>query len=45
MPLKWNRKVLLAKIETVYGTHAAPTGAANAVLATSVQSNRCRARM
>lgn len=37
MPLKWNRKVLLAKIETTYGTDAAPTGAANAVLATSVQ--------
>ncbi len=37
MPLTWNRKVLLAKIETVYGTDAAPTGAANAVLATSVQ--------
>jgi hypothetical protein len=37
MPLKWNRKVLLAKIETVYGTDAAPTGAANAVLATNVQ--------
>jgi len=37
MPLKWNRKVLLAKIETTYGTDAAPVGGANAVLATSVQ--------
>ena len=37
MPLKWNRKTLLAKIETTYGTDAAPTGAANAVLATNVQ--------
>lgn len=37
MALKWNRKVLLAKIETTYGTDAAPTGAANAILATSVQ--------
>lgn len=37
MPLKWNRKVLLAKIETTYGTDAAPSGAANAVLATNVQ--------
>jgi hypothetical protein len=37
MPLKWNRKVLLAKIETTYGTDAAPTGGANAVLATNVQ--------
>lgn len=37
MPLKWNRKVLLAKIETTYGTDAAPTGGANAVLAQNVQ--------
>lgn len=37
MAIKWNRKVLLAKIETIYGTDAAPTGAVNAVLATSVQ--------
>lgn len=37
MPLKWNRKVLLGKIETTYGTDAAPTAAANAVLATNVQ--------
>ena len=37
MALKWNRKVLLAKIEAAYGTDAAPSGGANAVLATSVQ--------
>lgn len=37
MALKWNRKVLLAKIETTYGTDAAPTGGADAVLATNVQ--------
>lgn len=37
MALKWNRKVILAKIETVYGTDAVPTGAADAVLATNVQ--------
>lgn len=36
MPLKWNRKVLLVAIETIYGTDAAPTGGANAVLATNV---------
>ncbi len=36
MALKWNRKVLLAKIEATYGTDAAPTGAADAVLATNV---------
>lgn len=33
----WNKKVLLAKIETTYGTDAAPTGAANAILATQVK--------
>lgn len=37
MALKWNRKVLLAKIEGTYGVDAAPTGGANAVLATNVQ--------
>lgn len=36
MPLKWNRKTILSKIETTYGTDAVPTGAANAVLATNV---------
>lgn len=32
----WNQKVLLAKLETTYGTDAAPTGAANAILAVNV---------
>lgn len=36
MPVFWKNKILLAKIETAYGTDAAPTGAANAVLATDV---------
>lgn len=36
-PKKWKEKVLLAKIETTYGTDAAPTGAANAILATNVR--------
>ncbi|MFN3971245.1 MAG: phage tail tube protein [Gemmobacter sp.] len=36
MPLFWNRKVILAKIETSYGTDAAPTGADNAVLALNI---------
>lgn len=36
MPIKWKSKTLLAKIETTYGTDAAPTGAANAVLALNV---------
>lgn len=33
----WNKKVLLAKIETTYGTDPTPTGAANAILATNVK--------
>ncbi len=33
----WKQKVLLAKIETVYGTDAAPTGGANAILAIDVK--------
>lgn len=33
----WNKKVLLAKIETTYGTDSGPTGAANAILATQVK--------
>ena len=37
MPLYWRNKVLLAKVETVYGTDSAPTGAANAILATDVR--------
>lgn len=36
MPIKWKSKILLAKIETSYGTDSAPTGSANAVLATNV---------
>lgn len=37
MPLKWKSKVLLAKIEATYGVDPAPTGAANAILATDVR--------
>lgn len=33
----WNKKVLLAKTETTYGTDAVPTGALNAILATQVK--------
>ncbi len=33
----WKQKVLLVKIETTYGTDAAPTGAANAILAIDVK--------
>lgn len=36
MPIKWRSKILLAKIETVYGTDSAPTGGANAILATNI---------
>lgn len=36
-PLYWKTKILLAKIETTYGTDAVPTGAANAILATEVK--------
>lgn len=32
----WRNRALLAKIETTYGEDAAPTGAANAILATNV---------
>lgn len=35
--IRWDSKILLAKIETTYGTDSAPTGAANAILATNVQ--------
>lgn len=35
-PIKWKSKVLLAKIESVYGTDPTPTGLANAILATNV---------
>lgn len=37
MPLNWKSKVLLAKIESTYGTDAAPTGAANAILAIDIR--------
>jgi len=37
MPINWKSKVLLFKIETVYGTDPTPTGALNAVLATQVR--------
>lgn len=37
MPIRWKSKILLAKIETTYGTDAVPTGAANAILATNVE--------
>lgn len=36
MPIKWRSKILLAKIETTYGTDAAPAGATDAVLATNI---------
>lgn len=36
MALYWRDKTLLAKIETVYGTDPAPTGAANAILAKEI---------
>lgn len=36
MALNWNRKVLLSKIEGPYGVDSAPTGGANAILATNV---------
>ena len=32
MAKRWNKRILLAKVETSYGTDAAPTGAADAVL-------------
>ncbi len=34
--IKWRSKVLLAKIESSYGTDPSPTGGANAILATNV---------
>lgn len=33
----WNQKLLMAKIETVYGTDAAPAGATDSILATQVK--------
>ncbi|MDK3072769.1 hypothetical protein QO034_06575 [Sedimentitalea sp. JM2-8] len=37
MPITWRDKILLAKIESAYGTDATPTGAANAILATNIE--------
>ncbi len=37
MSIFWKNKILLAKIEATYGTDSAPTGGANAVLATDVR--------
>lgn len=45
MALKSRRTVLLAKIETVYGTDAAPTGAANAILVRNVTLTPMEAQM
>jgi len=36
MPIKWRSKILLARVESTYGTDPGPTGADNAVLATEV---------
>lgn len=36
MAIKWRSKILLAELETTYGTDPTPTGAANAILATNV---------
>ncbi|NCM96151.1 MAG: hypothetical protein GW948_02205 [Rhodobacterales bacterium] len=36
MAIKWKSKILLAKIESAYGTDPTPTGAADAILATEV---------
>lgn len=36
-PILWKSKILLAKIETTYGTDAAPTAALNAILAKDVK--------
>ncbi|WP_048646604.1 phage tail tube protein [Nitratireductor soli] len=36
MPIKWRSKILLAKIEAAYGVDSAPTGGANAILATNI---------
>ena len=35
--MKWRKKIILAKVETTYGTDAAPTGAANAILARNIE--------
>ncbi|MES2754880.1 MAG: phage tail tube protein [Pseudomonadota bacterium] len=36
-PIKWKSKIVLAKMETVYGTDPVPTGAANAMLMTDLE--------
>jgi hypothetical protein len=36
MSIRWKTKLLLAKVETTYGTDPTPTGAANAILATNI---------
>lgn len=36
MAIKWRSKILLAKIEAIYGQDAAPTGADDAILATNI---------
>jgi hypothetical protein len=36
-PQKWKSKILLAKVETTYGTDPTPTAALNAILATEVR--------
>jgi hypothetical protein len=36
-PIKWDSKIVLAKIETTYGTDPTPTGAANAILMKNVE--------
>lgn len=36
-PIAWKSKIVLAKIETTYGTDPAPTGAANGMLMTNVE--------
>jgi hypothetical protein len=36
-PIKWQSKIILAKMETVYGTDSVPTGAANAMLMKDVE--------
>lgn len=36
-PIKWDSKILLAKLETTEGTDPTPTGAANAILAKNIE--------
>lgn len=36
MSLKWSNKIILAKLESTYGTNAVPTGGANAMYVTDV---------